>query len=208
MNKHAISLREVYPLIHILLTIFMIVFYLQLPHPAFRDIQKTSEMIEDETLRFFELVVVESSKEPKPEPEPESWEQMVDSYTVDICENYPNVSPQLVQSVIWHESRYQPGVSNGSCVGLMQVSTYWHAGRAEKLGVTDFYDPQGNILVGVDYLSDLISSYGDVYVALMVYNGDANANKYYTEGYISSYARSVVSRQQELEVNSLAAKEG
>lgn len=108
-------------------------------------------------------------------------------------EAYPNVSKGLIYGVIYNESRFQPNVSNGSCVGLMQVSTYWHANRAEKLGVTDFYDISGNVLIGTDYLSELIDIYKSEYLALMVYHGEANAVFWYNQGVRSWYADSVIS---------------
>lgn len=208
MNKNANIFGKVTLMWCIPITILLIVFCLQLP---VKHIYGGRTLIGDPRYilrQEFHISKPDILDRSTSKTEPPSWEEIVNSYTVDICESYPNVSPFLVQSVIWHESTYRPNVSNGNCVGLMQVSTYWHADRAAKLGVTDFYDPYSNILVGVDYLSGLIESYDNIYVALMIYNGDANVNKYYTEGYISSYAKSVVSRQQELEVNSLAAKEG
>lgn len=106
---------------------------------------------------------------------------------------YPNVRKELIYGVIHNESRFQPDVSNGSWVGLMQVSTYWHANRAEKLGVTDFYDISGNVLIGTDYLSELIDIYKSEYLALMVYHGEANAVSNYNNGVRSWYADSVIS---------------
>lgn len=106
---------------------------------------------------------------------------------------YSNVRKELIYGVIYNESRFQPNVSNGTCVGLMQVSTYWHANRAEKLGVADFYDISGNVLVGTDYLSELIDIYKSEYLALMVYHGEANAVSNYINGVRSWYADSVIS---------------
>lgn len=205
MFNNAKSLRELARIVYILLTISLIVFYLSLPIKHFK-----SPPLGFKLLCHSECTVLSPHIFEKPEPscEPPTWEEIVDSYVDGACKNYPNVPPALIKSIIYYESRYQPNVSNGSCVGLMQVSTYWHAARAERLGVVDLYDPEGNILVGVDYVNDLIEAYGDIYVVLMTYNGDDNVTRYYTEGYISSYARSVVSRQQELEVNALATKEG
>lgn len=111
----------------------------------------------------------------------------------EASEAYPNVSKELIYGVIYNESRFRPDVSNGSCVGLMQVSTYWHADRAEKLGVSDFYDIPGNVLIGTDYLSELIDIYKSEYLALMVYHGEANAVSNYINGVRSWYADSVIS---------------
>lgn len=123
---------------------------------------------------------------------------IVVSFEIDQAVNfangvYPNVSKGLIYSVMYHESRYQPNVSNGSCVGLMQVSTKWHKTRAEKLGVLDFYDIYGNVMIGTDYLSELIDIYKSEYLALMVYHGEANAVEKFNNGGTSWYAESVLS---------------
>lgn len=130
--------------------------------------------------------------------EPLTWEETVNGYVEDICEFYPNILPEVVEAIIWKESRYCPNVSNGRCVGLMQVSTRWHAQRAADLGVTDFYDPYSNILVGVDYLNDVMEDCGDISLALMLYNGDSRAYSLYNNGCTSSYAREIISRAREL----------
>lgn len=123
-------------------------------------------------------------------------EDEINDYVYMICEWYSNVSPNLVQSIIYEESRYNPNAKNGNHIGLMQVSSVWHAKRAENLGVKNLYDSYGNILVGVDYLNELIlSTNGDIVLSLMIYNmGYQNANRLYSNGLISSYALNVLSR--------------
>lgn len=130
--------------------------------------------------------------------EPMTWEEIVNGYVKDICKFYPNILPEVVEAIIWEESRYCPNVNNGHCVGLMQVSTRWHAQRAADLGVTDFYDPYSNILVGVDYLNDIMEDCGDISLALMLYNGDSRAYSLYNSGRMSSYAREVITMTREL----------
>lgn len=62
------------------------------------------------------------------------------------------------------------------------MSTYWHSDRAARLGVSDFYDPYSNILVGVDLLNELLeSSNGDIYRALTRYNGGSTIGRYANE---------------------------
>lgn len=130
-------------------------------------------------------------------------EERIDMMVETVCESYPAVDPSVVKSMIWHESRYDPNAKNynGTCVGLMQVSTRWHADRAQRLGVSDFFDPYSNILLGVDYLSELIEKYNDPYLALMVYNmGDGKALKLYRQGKTTRYSRSVMNRANELQI--------
>lgn len=117
-------------------------------------------------------------------------------YVRDICEDYDNVDPELIIPLISKESQYNPEAKNGSCVGLMQVSTKYNKDRAEKLGVTDFFDPYENIQIGVDYLSELIDEYEDVYLALMLYNMKWDtAFRLYKSGSISNYAKTIVSQR-------------
>lgn len=135
---------------------------------------------------------------PPPEPDLEEHPAPDVGETIKLAVNnasgaYSNVREELIYGVIYNESRFQPDVANGTCVGLMQVSTYWHADRAEKLGVTDFYDISGNVLVGTDYLSELIDIYKSEYLALMVYHGEADAVSNYNSGVRSWYADSVIS---------------
>lgn len=132
--------------------------------------------------------------------EPSDPKEIINEYIRDVCRLYPNVGQALVKSVIYHESRYNPKAKNGNCLGLMQVSSYWHKGRAKRLGVTDFHDPRGNILLGVDYLSELIERYEDPALALMLYNmRHDDALKMYRTGQISKYAKSVLAKAEEYE---------
>lgn len=139
---------------------------------------------------------------------PTIYNDEIDEYIRIACRRFPNVSQFLVHSIIWHESRYQVDAKNGSCVGLMQMSTIWHTKRAQALGFDgDLYNPYTNIFTGVDYLNDLIESYGDLSLVLMIYNGQANATERYKSGDISWYARSVMEMANELEVKYYAEKE-
>lgn len=140
-------------------------------------------------------VVDQKSKDIPRQP---TFEEVVASYVFDICEDYPAVDPYLVLSVIFQESRFKPNVSNGGCVGLMQISTYWHRDRADRLGVTDFLDPYSNVLLGVDLLNELLTrTKCDIYYALMLYNQTyESAHRMYSQGIVSDYAIDVVSRAQ------------
>lgn len=130
------------------------------------------------------------------EPNKKTQEELIDDYIYSICERYDNVTPALIRSIIMSESSFNPKARNGSHLGLMQVSTVWHADRAKRLGVTNFYDPYENILLGTDYVSELIySTNGDVAWALMIYNmGHKKAHEYHQRGVVSSYASEILSR--------------
>jgi hypothetical protein len=142
-------------------------------------------------------------EEPKNIPIQESIQtnprEIINSYVQDICTMYPNVEPELIMSMIEQESHYNPKATNGSCLGLMQVSTRWHKDRATRLGVTDFYDPYGNILLGVDYISGLLTKYKDPALALMFYSmKHDDAIALYRQGKISKYAQIVLARAEDL----------
>jgi soluble lytic murein transglycosylase-like protein len=79
----------------------------------------------------------------------------------------------LIHSIIRTESNYDPNaVSSKGAVGLMQLMPE----TAEKYGVRDLYDPKQNILGGVKYLKDLISSFGrKTDYVLAAYNAGHNA---------------------------------
>lgn len=153
-----------------------------------------------------EVAPVEKVEEPVVQPKPVEKPQQLASrgktvasketiqgYVREICKKYPNIKPELIMAVIEKESGYRPSAKNGNCLGLMQVSTRWHYKRAEKLGVKDFYDPYGNVLLGTDYLSDLMEKYQDPAFVLMIYNmGPSSASKMYNQGQISAYAKSVL----------------
>lgn len=108
------------------------------------------------------------------------------------------ISPELLQAMIWIESRCISSAQSAdkSCKGLMQVKPSCHRERMKRLGVRNVFDPAGNILVGTDYLAELLDRYDTLEMALGAYNGDAGA----TEGlYVSRYAKKVLEISQALE---------
>jgi soluble lytic murein transglycosylase-like protein len=164
------------------------------------------QIVDNENIIVEEIVIPEvvqpkieipEATQPKIEIVKDPYEE-INSYVDDICTRYSNVGQALVKSVIFHESTYNPNTTNGDCVGLMQISMRWHKDRASKLGVTNFYDPYGNILLGVDYLSELMNQYKDIKLVLMLYNmNHDSAFKLYREGNISYYAKSVLSKAEQ-----------
>lgn len=113
----------------------------------------------------------------------------------DIC-------PELLQALVERESTFYINATNGNCKGLAQISTRWHTERMERLGVTDIYEPYGNILVAADYLRELYNERqdDDTYYVLMRYNMAIDtANQLYAAGEITDYARGIVKRAMELE---------
>lgn len=106
-----------------------------------------------------------------------------------------DISPEIIKAVIQVESEWNPNAvsSDGTHVGLMQISTKWQKKRANELGVKNMMDPYGNILIGTSYLADTFEETGDIAWALMIYNeGYVSAYQKHTSGIVSSYAMEVM----------------
>ena len=119
-------------------------------------------------------------------------------YCVEIGEEY-NICPELLMALIEKESSGKADAQNGSCKGLCQVSEKWHSGRMERLGVTDIYDPEGNIRLAADYLTELGAEYEDIGLTLMIYHGESNAESRAESGLLSDYADWILTRSAEIE---------
>jgi len=142
---------------------------------------------------------IEKQTSPTSTPKNLTLEEEINLYIVEVAKMY-DFSPSIIKSMIYHESRFNPNETTGKCIGLMQVSTLYHTARAKELGVTNLYDPYGNILVGVDYIDQLKRKYGSMELALMMYNmNHKTALKMYNEGKVSYYAKSVLKRAKEYE---------
>ena len=90
----------------------------------------------------------------------------------DVCAAR-GVDVRVVLAIIEVESRFDESAIGDRCqsFGLMQVQPRWHGERMARLGVTDLLDGVQNVLVGVDYLDELLDRYGgDYYKALTAYN--------------------------------------
>lgn len=119
-------------------------------------------------------------------------------YCTEIGEEY-GICPELLMALIEKESSGNADAQNGSCKGLCQVSEKWHQDRMEKLGVTDIFDPEGNIRLCADYLTELGTEYEDIGLTLMLYNGQSNAVSMAEQGLLSNYAEWILTRSEELE---------
>lgn len=121
----------------------------------------------------------------------------IKKYVREISAKY-NMDPALIMGMIEVESGYNPKAKNGNCLGLMQISKRWHADRAARLGVTDFYDSYSNVLLGIDYMSEMLVKYKDPRLVLMLYNMEHNtALKMYKSGQISGYAKTVLAKAEQ-----------
>lgn len=122
------------------------------------------------------------------------------TYINKVAKSY-EIDPLIVFSMIEKESAYDTTAvsDNGNSEGLMQIQRQHHEERMARLGVTDLFDPYENVLVGVDYLAELLTEYGDMGMALTAYNaGPTGANEYYFSNgiYANEYAESVLEQSE------------
>lgn len=121
-------------------------------------------------------------------------------YCREIGTQY-RIPPYLLMAMIEEESSGDAqAVNSAGDSGLVQVNRKWHEKRMEKLGVTDLMDPYSNILVAVDYLSELLQENNyNMPLALMKYNMDhERAETLMEQGVYSAYAQKVITRMWEM----------
>ena len=124
-------------------------------------------------------------------------------YTYCVCKRY-GVRYDLVVALIEKESGYKFDEvgDDGHSIGYMQIYEEWHKDRMERLNVTDLRNPYQNVLVGIDYLSELIERYGTIQDALAAYNyGEQGAKRnLWKKGiYVYEYNQTIMSRMKEIE---------
>lgn len=91
------------------------------------------------------------------------------------------VDSELVQAVIWQESRGRPrAVSPAGAAGVMQLMP----ATAKEMGVTNVFDPEQNIRGGTKYLKKMLNMFGgNERLALMAYNwGPGSVKKWLAAG--------------------------
>lgn len=109
----------------------------------------------------------------------------------------------IIYAMIKHESGYRADAigDNGNSIGLMQVQPRYHKARMDRLGVADLANPYQNVLVGIDYLAEMLERYeGDMAKALTAYNcGIGGAQKYFSRGIdANAYAKKILAYAKEL----------
>ena len=117
-------------------------------------------------------------------PDPVPVAQLEINDHIDKMAKRYGLDSRIIKALIEEESGWLPSAEgdNGESVGLMQIQERWHKDRMKRLGVTDLYDPEQNITVGCDILSELLNKYGNYKDALSVYNsGNVHDGKQYTE---------------------------
>jgi hypothetical protein len=106
----------------------------------------------------------------------------LDEEIVDICEEAGeeyNISPYLLESIVWTESRGDAKASNGTCVGLCGINKYYHKDRVMKNA--NLFDERTNVRTAANLLNELNGTYENETVVLNYYGGygiDESLTKY------------------------------
>lgn len=118
-------------------------------------------------------------------------------HIVTVCEEY-QVDPSIIVAMIERESTFRTDAigDSGNSLGLMQIQPRWHKERMDRLGCDDLLDPYQNVMVGIDYISELIEMGRGMSWALMAYNGGPSyANKMVAAGEVSGYAMDILTNE-------------
>lgn len=120
----------------------------------------------------------------KPLPDPVPVAKLETNNHIDKMAKRYGLNPDIIKALIEEESGWLSSAEgdDGESIGLMQIQERWHKKRMKRLGVTSLYDPEQNITVGCDILSELLNKYGNYKDALSVYNsGNVHDGKQYAE---------------------------
>ena len=120
------------------------------------------------------------------------------------------ICPELLQAIIWQESRCIATVKNASCSGLMQinVSQTFNKNHIKEMAAAKnltyseaIFDAEINIEAGAQLLRYLFDNFGDDPAEiLMRYNGDStHLKRYKNGGDMSSYAQDTLEISELLE---------
>lgn len=155
-----------------------------------------TEAVEEELTEAAAEIQLDCYKYIEDIPLPEEFQ----TYINKVAKSY-EIDPVIVFAMIERESAYDTTEvgDNGDSEGLMQIQRQWHEERMARLGVTDLFDPYDNVLVGVDYLAELLTKYGDMGMALTAYNtGETGADEYYFSNgiYANEYAEEVLEKSE------------
>jgi len=170
-------------------------------------IQVTPEQTTENTGRaetsFIPTATVVETKTDKPMPlyyDIPLSEELQD-YIFSITAEY-GVPCDVVISIINRETNYRANATGAAGErGYMQIHPINFEWLTDELGITDFYDPEQNILCGVYMLSRLYDKYDTTTEVLMCYNcGEAGAKRLWAQGVTSTeYSRAITDYAETLE---------
>ena len=104
-------------------------------------------------------------------------------YIIDTATKY-SVPPKLIIAIIQNESSYRATATGAAGEqGYMQIHPINFEWLGEELGITDFYNPEQNILAGTYLLSEICEKYETTNEILMCYNcGERGAKRLWEKG--------------------------
>lgn len=125
----------------------------------------------------------------KPLPDPVTVTELETNNHIDKMAKRYGLDSRIIKALIEEESGWLASAEgdNGQSVGLMQIQERWHKERMKRLRVTNLYDPEQNITLGCDILSELVNKYGNYRDALSVYNsGNTVEGREYADRILSN----------------------
>ena len=122
---------------------------------------------------------------------PVPLDQELQDYIVKTCLEY-EISPCIVFAIIGVESNYNSALvgDSGKSYGLMQIYADQHTQRCIRLNTYNLLDARQNVLTGIDYLAELLSTGHDIEWCLSWYNGHG--------GEPCEYARTVLCNAEQI----------
>lgn len=90
-----------------------------------------------------------------------------------------NIDPEFLQAIIYCISGNDKNYLEDKKIGYMGLRLPEQSERMVRLHVNDLLDPYSNILVGTDYLAELMDMYEDDALALMVFCGESEERIYH-----------------------------
>lgn len=130
--------------------------------------------------------------------------EVVQAYLWSLCHE-KDINYYVIVALIERESRYYWDASGdkGNSKGYMQIYEKWHLERMEEEGVTDLYNPYGNIRVGLSFIYELMDGAvnANYHYVLMSYNmGESRAKEFFDKGiYSTEYSIAILQRAQEIQ---------
>lgn len=122
----------------------------------------------------------------------------VREYCIKYAEEY-ELSPYLLMSICWQETRCRANLENAGCKGMCQISEKYHKSEMELLDLNDLFDAEQNIQLCAYIIKQLSDKNDDEYYILMCYNcGSSRGKKLYKQGIRTKYAKTVITNSEYL----------
>lgn len=150
---------------------------------------------DDRMDEIWEERVMTPSYTPVPAPEWRRYQLPLDDelqkHVERLCKEY-DVDAAIIFAIIEAESGCDPMCvgDNGRSYGLMQIMEECHHPRCVRLGADNLLSPYQNVLVGIDFFSELMDEGKGIDWALSWYNGHG--------GDPCEYALQIQNRAEEL----------